>query len=173
MVSADEANVRSSITIAAGTLAVLSMTGCYRPPHDAELIQNFEAHRAEFNRLLVMTADDAAFSRIANGEIPPRGMSDSRFQEYKKVFRDLDIQNGVNWGMSGFRESFFILSGTSVPIGTKGEEVGYVYSAVPVRPIVSRLPIPAFRFQTHNDHGEEWAFRALETNWYLFYHVDW
>lgn len=153
--------------------AVLFTTGCYRPPHDAELIQNFQSHRAEFNRLLVMAGDDAAIYRISNGEVPPRGMSDLRFQEYKKVFRDLDIQSGVNHGMSSFRESLFILSGTDVPIGAKGEAVGYVYSAVALHPLVSRLPIPAFRFQAHNDHEEEFSFRPLEKNWYLFYEVAW
>jgi hypothetical protein len=170
---ADEASVKSSIPIAAAVLGVFFMAGCYRPPHDAELIQNFEAHRAEFNRLLVMSGDDAAFNRIAKGEIPPRGMDPSRFWEYEEVFRDLDIQNGINRGMPGFPEGFFILSGTDVPIGGKGEAVGYVYSAVAPKPIVSRLPIPAFPLQTHNDHGEEFFFRALEKNWYLFYEVAW
>jgi hypothetical protein len=48
---------------------------------------NTESPRTEEQFLeRVMTGDDAAFSRIANGEIPPRGMSDSRFQEYKKVY---------------------------------------------------------------------------------------
>ena len=75
--------------------------------------------------------------------------------------------------MSSFPEDFFILSGTSVPIGTKGEAEGYVYSAVPLKPIVSRLPIPDSPFQTHDGHGEEWAFRPLEKNWYLFYQVEW
>lgn len=169
----DEACVKSSIQIVTGVLAVLFMTGCYRPPHDAQLIQNFEAHRAEFNRLLEMAGDDAAVYRISNGEVPPRGMSDSRFQEYKKVFRDLDIESGVNHGMSSFRESLFILSGTSVPIGMTSEAVGYVYSAVPLRPIVGRLPISYFPTPGHAGHGEEFSFRPLEKNWYLFYYVAW
>jgi hypothetical protein len=75
--------------------------------------------------------------------------------------------------MPGFPEGFFILSGTSVPIGTKGEAVGYVYSAVALKPIVNRLPIPDFPVPAHDGHVEEWAFRKLENNWYLFYHVAW
>jgi hypothetical protein len=120
-----------------------------------------------------MANDDRAFNRIAKGEIPPRGMDPSRFWEYEEVFRDLGIENGVNWGIPGLPQGLFILSGTSVPIGTKGEMVGYVYSAVPLKPIVSRLPIPAFPIPSHVGHGEEGAFRPLEKNWYLFYYVDW
>jgi hypothetical protein len=51
--------------------------------------------------------------------------------------------------------------------------VGYVYSTVALKPIVSRLPIPDTPVQTHDGHGEEWAFRKLENNWYLFYQVAW
>ena len=47
---------KSSIQIVTGVLGVFFMTGCYRPPHDAELIQNFKAHRAEFDRLLAPSA---------------------------------------------------------------------------------------------------------------------
>jgi hypothetical protein len=70
--------------------------------------------------------------------------------------------------MSSFRAGFFILSGTSVPIGTTGEKVGYVYSAVPLKPLVSRLPIPYFPIPAHDGLSEEFFFRPLEKNCICF-----
>jgi hypothetical protein len=108
-----------------------------------------------------MATADRVFRRISAGEIPPRGMSDSRFREYKEIFRELGIQNGVNWGIPGFPDGFFVLFSTSVPMGATGKLVGYVYSSVPPAPIVSHLPISDSPFEIRRDHGYEAFFRAL------------
>lgn len=156
-----------------GILAIVFMVGCYRPPRETQLIENFDSHRAEFDKLLSMATADQVFPRISAGQIPPRGMADSRFKEYKEIFRELGIQNGVNWGIPGFPNGFFVLSSTSVPIGTTGKLIGYVYSSVPPTPMVSRLPISVSPFEIRHDHGHEAFFRALKGKWYLFHEVSW
>jgi hypothetical protein len=156
-----------------GVLATFSMVGCYRPPREAQLVQNFETRRAEFDRLLTMATADRVFPRISAGEVPPRGMSDSRFKEYREVFRDLGIQNGVNWGIPGYPDGFFVLFSTSVPMGATGKLLGYYYSSSAPAPIVSRLPISDSPFEIRRDHGYEAFFRALEGQWYAFYEVIW
>lgn len=154
-------------------LATVSAVACYRPPREQQLAQNFGAHRAELETLLTMAIADRTFSRISPGEVPPRGMTDSRFREYKKIFETLNIENGVNWGIPGFPDGFFVLASTSVPMGAKGKLVGYVFSLVPPGPLVSRLPISDSPFEVRHGHGQEGSFRALEGGWYLFYEVDW
>ena len=165
--------MRSRVCEVAGLLVIFSLIGCYSPPKEAQLIENFNSHRAEFNNLVTMATADRAFAPISAAEIPPRGMADSRFKEYKDIFRQLGIQNGINWGLAGHPDGFVALFSTSVPMGTKGRDVGYVYSSVPPDPIVSHLPISASPFEIRRDHGHEAFFRALDGEWYLFYDVSW
>ena len=91
-----------------------------------------------------MTTFDPSFNRISNGEIPPGGMSQSRFRQYKKMFRELGIESGVNRGLGDYRGAVFVLASTSVPIGAKGKWLGYCYSAVPLAPIVDSAAVFQF-----------------------------
>ena len=154
-------------------LGSLALIGCYRPPTENQLLENFESHRSEFDKLLAMGIADKIFHRISAGEIPPRGMPDTRFREYLIIFKRLGIENGVNWGIPGSPDGFFVISSSSVPIGGKSRLIGYVYCSVPPDPVVPHLLISHFPFEIHKGNGRHIVFRQLQDHWYLFYFAGW
>jgi hypothetical protein len=152
------------------------VVGCYVPPKEAQLIDGFRSHRASFEKLRAMAEDDRAFKRISAGEAPPIHpvkMAETRFKEYKKLFQDLGIENGVNWGLPGYPDGWFVIASSSVPIGTIGAALGYAYLASPPASVVGSLPISASPIQMHKGHGRELFFRHLDGSWYLFCETSW
>jgi hypothetical protein len=129
-------------------------------------------HRADFQKLVALAAEDPGFPRIDAGQIPPRGMTRERSAEYRRLFKQLSIGNGLN-RYAAYPAAVFLLADSRVPIGGKSQSDGYVYSTVPLVPLVSTLPLPAPLFEVHHGSGHRIAFRRLDGPWYIFCDADW
>ena len=153
-------------------LVSLAFAGCYRPPSEQVLVQRFESNRSGFDRLLTLTTADSNYRRISGGEIPPRGMGASRYQEYLALFRELGIEGGVTRDLAP-PGGVFVIASSDVPIGGKGRSVGYVYSAVPLSPLVKNLDQPSLPIEIHRGSGRYTVYRELQDHWYLYYDSSW
>jgi hypothetical protein len=157
-----------------GSAALLMVLGgCYQPPNENQLLQTFESHRPAWDRLVKMALADRTFDRISAGEIPPSGMSRSRFNEYLAIFRELGVENGMNWGIPSYPGGLFVIVSSSVPIGGKGRLTGYAYLPAPPTSVEKRLPISELPFEVHGNSGHRTVFRPLSDHWYLFYDSEW
>jgi hypothetical protein len=74
--------------------------GCYWLPAKERLVGTFQLHRPLFDTLIKMAEEDSQFRRVSGGEIPPRGMPVSRYQEYVAIFRAPGIENGLTRDLS-------------------------------------------------------------------------
>jgi len=120
-----------------------------------------------------MATNDSHFRRISGGEIPPRGMPVERYGDYLAIFQKLGIEDGLTWNYTPHTDGLFIIAGSAIPIGGTDRSIGYVYSAVPLAPIVRNLGFPESPFEVHSGHGERTVYRQLQDHWYLFYHASW
>ncbi len=149
------------------------LAGCYRPPSENQLASNFMSHRAAFDQLATMALADKKFYRVSGGEIAPRGMSEQRYNGYLAIFRELGVEDGMNWGAASFPDGLFVIASSCVPIGGKSQSVGYAYLAAPPDAVEKRLPIFGCPIQTRRGSGQQILFRPLEGRWYLFYGLEW
>ncbi len=154
-------------------MLALALAGCYRPPTENELVQVFESHRLDLDRLRDMAKADRKFQRISGGEIPPNGMSEARYKEYLTIFRGLGVEDGMDWGYPSFPDGLFVIASSCVPIGGKDQSVGYAYLAVRPTAIETPLPISGCPTQMHRNNGQRLVFRPLQDRWYLFYYLAW
>ncbi len=140
-------------------------------PHraDAELIDNFRAHRAEFDRLLGMVHADEKLLRVdvdwTSPENPQEaGVSPERVEEYRRMFRKLGVRRGFNaFGGRDYVE--FMTSAKGLSIG--GSAKGYAYSTRRPELIVDDLDRHRAR-QTSSFT----AYRHIEGDWYLFFNYE-
>lgn len=161
---------RSGCIVAA--VCTVLQTGCYRLPTEQHLVSNFQLHRPLFDTLITMAEEDGQFRRISGGEIPPRGMSVSRYQQYRAIFRALEIQNGLTRDLSPAANGVYILAGSEVPIGGRGRDVGYFYSHTAPKVVVKTLNAAELPFSVHTQGSRHTVYRHLEDGWYLFYDDD-
>lgn len=141
---------------------------------DAALESHFLAHRADFERLVAMADEDVHLTRIApdftwldNDAAWPRtnvGISPERWNQYRQLFTDTDLANGIGKNIDPPRIFFPIVSAGLVPTSwTKG----LVYSPMRLNPVVQSLDrrIPG-RFW-HGGHVL--VYRPIEAHWYIYY----
>jgi hypothetical protein len=164
----------SSKTAQHGSIMLaLVLVGCYQPPTETQLIRSFTSRRAAFDKLLTMAEADRSFPRISAGEIPPRGMPVSRFNEYKAIFLESGVENGTDWGIPSYPEGLFVIASSEIPIGGKARYMGCAYLPTPPRDVVKRLPITESPFEIHSNSGHRTVFKPLDNHWYLFYASEW
>jgi hypothetical protein len=154
-------------------MLALALAGCYRPPTENELVHVFESHRPDFDRLRSMAVADRKFYRISGGEIPPHGMSQARYKEYLMIFRELEVDGGMNWGYPSSPDGLFVIASSCVPIGGKNQSVGYAYLEIRPTALETRLSISGCPIQMHRTNGQHLVFRPLQDRWYLFYYLAW
>src|SRR5262249_22065761 len=85
--------------------AAFSIAGCLDPPPthhptDAALVDNFAAHRAEFETLLAMFDADRELGRVGDGFTRPDdpstvGVSAERIATYHRLFDALGLRDGI------------------------------------------------------------------------------
>lgn len=146
------------------------------PPHptDAALEKNFREHRGEFEELLSMYAQDSQtvvaithnLTRLDSNRDWPRpdaeiGISAERWNEYRRLFKLLDINEGVSrvpeTGVLLFSVSS---SGTALDSVTKG----YAYSQRKLEPTTESLDQIPPNLLTGKP-----VYKRLEGNWYLYF----
>lgn len=138
-------------------------------PKDAELLENFQTHKAGFNQLLQMFFADKGLGRVAYDFTRPEdlrtvGVSSERLSEYKKLFRKLDLSAGIE----GYNEKDYIWFHASTQgLSVTGSGKGYAY-------LKERPPLVVDDLDTYwsKDGRSFTAFRHIEDNWYLYFDYE-
>lgn len=144
-------------------------------PSDAAMIQNFYEHQEQFEQLVTMSQQDAKVVRIADDFTwldddygwprPPSrlGFSEQRWDDYRRLFRETGVKDRLARGEDG--EVFFYY--WTFGIVPSGAGKGYVYSTVPLAPLLVSLDeIPPSTDVRHT------VYRRVSGNWYLFYEAN-
>jgi len=167
-----------ALMLAAG--GILSFGAACGHTSDRSLASNFYRNQASFSRLLQMAATEKSVVRIdprftccppvyADPLVPQQGppnegrLSGPRWEEYRALFRELGLKDGIS-KLGGGRVAFLA---SSVGIVNRGSSKGYLYSKAPPAPLIESLddrsPGPC-SVQRDCD-----VYKRLTGNWYLFF----
>jgi len=155
---------------------------------DVRLTRNFYAHEAEFNRLAVMANEDSSASTITDSyaclkmgaswiyldqnqpwQIPESelGFTKQRWDEYRRLFRNLDLGNGIGRD-EDIHDAIFFTAATRFSNVDDDEDVvteekGYIYR-------------PSGKYDSLVDSLDGIkmdrpgiVFKRLNDKWYLYY----
>jgi hypothetical protein len=148
-------------------------------PSDEELMNNFEEHHAEFQYLVSLIQEDytKGVYRVASDFTFPEDALDivgiSRIQQYRDIFRELDLKTGFYVGENGIEFMF-----DSIGISISGASKGYVYSEKEVKNYFkenngySLEPVESIdNFDPPNDYSYK-IYQKIADNWYLYYDYE-
>lgn len=150
-------------------------------PKDAILIENFNAHRGEFEELLQMFQADRSLGRVGsdftrsasffekctgpnawNGNEPE--VSEDRLKDYRTRFAKL----GLAAGIEGYCDKDWVLFYASTQgLSITGSDKGYVHLASPPKKVVEDLDT-----YWSDDKKSFTAYRHIEGNWYLYFRYE-
>jgi hypothetical protein len=159
-------------------VAALTLFAIPRPyPSDNALRARFFAHRADFERLVAMANEDSRLTRIApdftwlddNVAWPRKdvGISESRWNEYRRLFRKVGATQGILKGVNPIRIIFPIASAGLVPTGYSK---GLVYSQAPLNPVLESLDKePPDKLWDGPDHNHVLVYAPIEDHWYIYW----
>lgn len=155
--------------------AITLQIGCSSShPTDDELIELYHSKKQTFETIVGMIREDDTMIRIdpkftkATGHvdesyqhwIEDQKITESRWNEYKRLFREIGAQSGITAGED--RKSLsFLISTEGLSIG--GSAKGISYLVVPPRHILDSLDAPERPGMTGTN------YRSIEGNWYIFY----
>ncbi len=159
----------------------LFLAACNSPseshhPSDEELLQNFQHHEPDFNKLITMANEDAKviaitndFTWLDNNMSWPRpdselGFSRERWDDYRKLFKELGLTSGINRREDIANVVFLVASAHGAVL--RGTEKGYAYSPKEPHPLVEsldRINVPVRNMVP--------IYKRLKGNWYLYYEV--
>lgn len=145
--------------------------GCGTHNTDEALRNRFFKKEASFNKLVQMAHDDPDITRIAPDFIWPEdkraSFSTRRWDEYRALFRELDVEHGV---ATLDRNGGLILIVSATGIVGRGTAKGYAYSTKQLIPIVDSvdmaMPQPCV------GKKDCMVFKPLKGDWYLYYEID-
>jgi hypothetical protein len=161
--------------------AISILLVCCAHPSDAELLERFETHQAEFLRLVAMSDTDSTVIRIASDFTRldsnwgwPRaesllGFSQDRWDQYRSLFRRLKLQSGLSREKLSDSTPVVFLTAHSVGIVNRGSSKGYAYARRELEPVLLSLDTDLPSIQGGKKHGV--AYRKIGSGWYLA--LDW
>ena len=136
------------------------------PPSDQQLLNNFNRHRATFDKLAQMTKADKNLSRVDSDWTDPSdpqtvGVMPERIREYRRLLDSVDLHRGFQaYG----KEVDFISYAQGSAISSDTDK-GYAYLTVPPKQTLSSLD----QCQPDEDEKAIEAYRHIEGCWYLYY----
>jgi len=140
-------------------------------PPDADLIQNFTKHRADFEEIVKMASHDKGLTRVDRDWTNPRdpskiGISQVRIDRYRALFRDAQIPRGFSAGSEPGGKQIdvsFMFWGFGF---AASDEYGKGYAYLTTPPKALRTTLDGFepRFRQPYD-----IYRHVEGNWYLYF----
>ena len=149
--------------------AVLLGCGRLNHPSDQELIDNWRAHKSEFQQLLQMFIADKGLGRVAPDFTRPEnpinvGVTQERLKAYRNLFNTL----GLSAGVEGYDEKETIWFHASTQgLAVSGSSKGYAYlSKKPV------LLVENLEKYWSTDGKSFTAFKLIEGNWYLYFDYE-
>ena len=149
-------------------LLLLALCGCgsSKHPSDERLIENFRAHKAEFDQLLRTFLADRGLTRVAEDFTRPDnagvvGVSAESLKAYRRLFDRLGLKGGVEGPEP---KEIVLFYASTQGLGVSGSSKGYAYCKE--RPPRLADDLDAYR---PTDKESFTVFRHLEGNWYLYY----
>ena len=166
----------------AAVLAVLLLGAQFSPlvqktsshPSDAALEEVFGRNEEKFNSLIHMSRADAKVVRIAptftwlddNARWPRAeselGFSVERWDEYRQLFKELGLKEGIQREPNGDVIQFIA---SSEGLLTAGSGKGYIYSTRELSPLYDSLNEPP-------PTEGKYVYKRLKEHWYLFYYSN-
>lgn len=157
-------------------LLVFGQAGCdasdNEQPHlpDKELIANFNAHKADFEKLVSMVLEDKDLTRVDDDWTSPRdpqtiGVSPERIAEYRQMFAKLGLPRGFSATVDKTRIEFIASSQGYV---THGSSKGYLYGDKSFSgEVVESLDEMSLAKRPFGS-----GCRHIEGKWYLYFNGD-
>ena len=153
------------------SLLLLALCGCSSSEHpsDEKLIENFRAHKAEFDQLLRTFLADRGLTRVAEDFTRPEdaasvGVSAEGLKAYRRLFDRLGLKGGVEGPEP---KDLVLFYASTQELGVSGSSKGYAYCKE--RPPRLADDLDAYR---PPDKGSFTVFRHLEGNWYLYFDYE-
>jgi len=146
-------------------------------PTDAQLVQRFSQHRAQFDQLIVMARADTELVRIApdftwtrQSVAWPRaeselGFSPRRWDQYRQLFQTLGLEAGVLQRPQDTPRVIYLLAQTKGLV-TGGSVKGYAYSDAELAPQCESLD------QSRGPDRRGICYKSLAPHWYLYLEWD-
>lgn len=144
---------------------------------DEILLKTFRENRADFELLARMAKQNSNMVRIADNftwtkdsAAFPRpeselGITNERWEEYKRLFRKLGLTNGI----LNYQPDKIYFTASSQGLLTGGSSKGYAF----LREEPALLSDSLDNYDFNNSKKEtNFVFRRLEGNWYLYYEVN-
>lgn len=137
-----------------------------QPPPDQQLLDNFQAHRVAFDKLIQMSrADKGSYasevSSAASNTSLPGGTWGKRIAEYRHWLDAAKIFNGFSSDEDQEVKLCYWGFGSAI---SSDMDKGYAYLAVPPKQVLKTLDA----CQPDEKNGVE-AYRHIEGPWYLYY----
>jgi hypothetical protein len=135
-------------------------------PSDQQLIDNLGDHRGAFQELVRMLKQDRRLRAISldstDPALPVAGITDARFERYRKLMRNAGIDEDIQRERDGQGSISFRVAYKGGALTS--DDRGYVYSAKPLAPLVGSLDGHKAIART--------AYRHIGGNWYLYRWID-
>ncbi len=140
-------------------------------PSDADMLANFQAHKAEFTQLVGMAQEDKDKFRTV-GDLSSQdylsnsGIPQTRVGEYQKSCRKLDLPRGITI-YENAEVIEFTVSTQGLTVG--GSSKSYIYRQTPPENVVT--DIDAYRNNPQINRGYP-VYRHIKGNWYLCFEAN-
>lgn len=155
----------SLVAIGALTLYFLFQPSQERPHlTDEALIENLQENIAQYEHLIEMLVADQPLSSVHPTYIhPDYAISEERWEEYRGIFRELELDAGFGYHPNG---SIWFTS-TARGLVTGGSRKGYVFrprNAIPLYTNLDSIP--------EDLKSNVYAFKKINEEWFIYFYWD-
>ena len=171
---AKEPFVRLATRIIALGITLLAAAGCgpATPPSDASIIARFNAHRAEFSRLLEMFDQDGINGRLGcfdstDDARGPQPIAPPRRAEYVKIFRMIGCDGAVYYSPGAKEKASFSMWSVGMLFAGQDKSILLFPGEAPT-PVVETTDGYHWT-QTDHQRGDVELYRHIDGPWYLGY----
>lgn len=134
---------------------------------DAQLIENFKNHRAEFEKLVALVLEDKTLTRVDDDWTDPKNLADTRVAEYRRLFKIVGTPRGVSSPLS---REFIEFMASSQGWAVHGSSKGYLYAEKCSAQFGKTLAILDEMSSAKRPVGS--GCRHIEGKWYLYFQGD-
>jgi hypothetical protein len=136
-------------------------------PSDAQLIENFRAHRAQLDELMAMMKEDKVLRRVDDTWTDPEnpstiGISAGRIADYRRILSSIGYPRGFYYNPESGSVTFVAWA---VGLSISGASKSVMFRPLDPKPLVEDLDT----YQPPDGQGYALAYRHIEGDWYLEY----
>jgi hypothetical protein len=146
------------------------------PPSDLSLERRFYEHRADLEQIVNMMEQDVHMQRIASDftrnsdwdseTLKPRQISDQRWDQYREMFRRVDVPMGIQRGV--YPDDIEIMV-WAAGLSIAGDSLSYLHCGKPAKILDRYLPCIERKDSGKFENGDVFIrYKRIEGDWYLF-----